>query len=241
MFMSLQDFGFPPHVGEFYGKKGSFFKKRLVILGASHYDCQPENQSETTKDGERLHDEESFNCGNGVGFTEAIIKNYLNGNMFDKDGKLQRWKNTFTKFINAMLQHDASADERKAFMGSVIFYNYLQEIEGSGPNDKHPEKFSLRECKERNELLFKMVLTDHSPEVVVVWGKRVWNNFPDDLGEGDHIKNIDDARSPNGMHDRIWDYKYNGKIIVFCASDHPSYSGYRRDNHAALYSVLNLL
>lgn len=236
--MNIIDFRFFPYVGSRYGREDAFFKKRLLILGASHYcdGCLATTQGENTRWGELL----SCNGCDGK-FTKKVLHDYLYDSLYDSNGKRKGWKNTYSKFINTIIGHRSSCQEKDLFCNSVIFYNFLQEIEGIGDNDKHPEKFCDKQRQQRDLFLFKKLLVEYKPEVVIVWGSHVWDNFPDNLGYGCHTKMMTESVLPPYMQNRIWNYCFHEQNITFCASVHPSaYGHFKQNEHKQLFDLLNL-
>lgn len=141
---------FLPHVGKDYGGNGSIFGKRLCVVGASHY-----------------ADVEDFQCGNDRKnwrkMTLKVVQDYLD------PGFHARWKSTYTKFVNAFFGRGTSVEERRRFFDSIVFFNYLQRLEGRNGNDSHPEYYA----EERHFLAFREIVSATRPDVVVVWGSKV--------------------------------------------------------------------
>ena len=90
---------FSPWVGKHYhtGWNG----KRMMVLGESHYCASSE---------------------------EAVpqITNRTITDLMDADSEHEGYKNTYTKFANALAGKFLSFDERKRLWHSVLFYNYVQ-------------------------------------------------------------------------------------------------------------------
>lgn len=123
---SLSPYFFTHWVGRLYVGRGSILLKRVMVLGASHY-C-----------GNKCPD-----CGDPTAhpdcavFTKDVVRDYLADNYSDT------WMATFTTFINSAYGRSTTSDERKRFMDSVVFANFLQRSEGRDANEKHNEYFQL--------------------------------------------------------------------------------------------------
>ncbi len=179
-------------VGKDYGKGSSVFKKKIMVVGASHY-C-----------GDGCAD-----CGNVsahpecAGFTEMVVRDYLDPTIVGD------WKKTFTAFINSVYGHTASEEEKKKFFDSIVFYNYLQRSEGDDANEKHDEYFKAPQNLEA----FKENLLAAKPDVVITWGARVWNQIPWDLGYG---------KAEEIRKDEVYRYKLCGSSFILVGVHHPS-------------------
>ncbi len=116
------DIFFDPAVGKNYGTGLSIFRKKILILGASHYCVKP---------CEDCGNRELHNCSE---VTLDAVDAYLRGTV-QTDWK--NWKKTYSTFINSMFGRSTSNEERADFFDSVIFYNYLQTAEPVDPSSIH--------------------------------------------------------------------------------------------------------
>ena len=194
---------FLPWIGKDYDKGLSYDKdgklilgtdenpgKKILVLGESHYieDYDP--------DVDIRH------------FTRDVIFNYV-----DLDAPFQRWMNTFTKFIRALYGEEYDRAQSAGLFNHLAFYNYLQvPISGprmAGSNDDYEQAqepfFNLLEEK--------MI----EPDVVIIWGNRLWKYLPDSHGF-DWYKEYtqDDDTHRSGK------YVVNGKDVVLIPIYHPS-------------------
>ena len=182
---------FTPWIGRLYGGRGSVLPKKVMVLGASHY-C-----------GNRCPD-----CGDPKAhpecavFTRDVVRDYLADNYSDT------WKATFTTFINSAYGRSTTTDERKQFMDSVVFANFLQRSEGTSADEKHNELFN----DPTNVEALKQTIRETRPDVVVVWGSRVWEAIPWDLGFGRAEKVTDD----------IFRYPFESRSFLLVKLHHPS-------------------
>ena len=92
---------FLPWIGKHYSTTG-FGGKRILALGESHY-C--EKSSDAAED-----------------ITRKVI-----ADLFDPHSEYEAYKNTYTKFAEALLGHDClSFEDKERFWNSIAFYNYVQ-------------------------------------------------------------------------------------------------------------------
>ena len=92
---------FLPWIGKHYYKTG-FAGKRILVLGESHY-CQ--NVSDASED-----------------ITRLVIMD-----LFDPTSEHEAYKNTYTKFAQALLgRGELSFADKELFWNSVAFYNYVR-------------------------------------------------------------------------------------------------------------------
>lgn len=188
------DYLFDPYYNkEFYGKLTSLTKRRVLVLGASHYcdGCAQCSNCNGCKDKE------------GLSLTQQVIRDYLDST------KRYAWKRTHSRFYNAII--DGRSVDRSALVRSMVFYNYLQAIEGRSAGDSHPEKF--HEFRDRDEKCFAQLMNDFKPEVILVWGRNVRNAFPWDLFKGKIV---------DGQYSQIYHSEFEGTAVDICFCAHPS-------------------
>ena len=212
-----EEYRFRPYVGPKYGTEESVLRRRLLVLGASHYGVDADN-----------HD------GN---LTQVVISHYLDPNRrVNRKNKNYTWKPTHTRFYKAIIGDRCVGID--AVVKSVVFYNYLQTFEGVGPEDKHPEKFFQKEIKEKNEKCFERLLRELKPEVIIVWGANVRNAFPWELFSAESRQNCD-KQFPSICHCTL-----KGECsmdIDVCFSAHPSSpKWFYMQEPRALFSALKL-
>lgn len=209
--MSRSKVFFKPFVGKKYGKPSSIFDKKLMVVGASHYCKHP-----CVKCGEKSLDD---TCRT---FTiDCVKEGYLKGAW---DGG--SWRKTYTTFINSIYGKNSSEKERELFFDSIVFYQFLQEREGTNPNEKHPELFD----KQINVDAFSEVLKHYVPDIVIVWG-RVWDAIPNNLGNGD-------AMQVEGIQSCL-KYTLDGKEFILLGAHHPSI-GFDSAAHHEIFMKLGL-
>lgn len=217
---------FEPYVGEFYGKSSSCLSRKVLILGASHYCDGCTGERKVTDFGEKTP------CSGCDGrFTKCVVADYLDPTKkVDRKKKSYTWKATHSKFYNAMLDHRPV--DRAVLVKSIAFYNYLQWIEGVSPDDKHPEKFWLSEFKDFNEKCFVKLMREIQPDVILVWGSNVRNNFP--------IDRFDKwMKADKKFGGRLCKAEFEERPVSVCFCVHPS-GRFRRAEHADVFNKLEL-
>ena len=128
-------------------------KAKLMVLGESHYIEDYEEGDDISR------------------FTRWVVGDYCAADSYS-----QRWMNTFTKFARALAGKETNVDENRAIWDSFIFYNYLQ-VPMSGTRMQG----SFEEYEEAIGPFFS-VLDMYRPDIVVIWGYRLWNYLPDTHG-----------------------------------------------------------
>jgi len=199
---------FKPWVGRDY-LSGGMFGKRIMVLGDSHYcgeDCK-----ECGKD---------FCCACND-FTNKVVRDYL-----DESNEWDGWKSTYLKFERSLVGRETSHEDSVRIWKSILFYNYLQ-VAMQGPRRAGtPEQY--RDAASP----FFSVLDRYQPDVLVVWGVRLWNSLPSDRWEDGPEMMVDGYSIQNGYY-RTGSGKRVHAICVY----HPSV-GYSWDYwYRAIMSV----
>lgn len=193
----MQSVFYHPHVGKNYETEG-FMGVKLLILGESHY-CSERKKCEVCGIGSNRHD-----CNN---FTIKVIDEgflaYKKG-----QGEFERWMNTFTRFTNVVLDNQADAETLVDFWDSVIFYNYVQSST-VGPRISP----TSQQFVESEEAFFE-VLEKYKPDLIIVWGNRLWDNLGNGRWAEENI--LDD------VNHRFYYYKISSKEIPAFHVYHPS-------------------
>ena len=132
----------------------------------------------------------------------------INDIVYNPEG--QSYRATFTCFERAMVGRPMTQKEREEFWESVIFYNYLQfPTEGPRSTPK-PEYWS------ESADAFVELLETYMPDLIIVWGARLYNALPDLGGKGGILK------LENGDTADYWIYPIKGKEIHALKIHHPS-------------------
>ena len=181
MVKGLENVFFLPYVGNKYenglilnedgtiesGKtKGEGLK--VLVLGESHY-CG----------------EECENCGIASAcaenkckeFTKNVVTYYLD--YLNNKTEFEPWMNTFTKFGKALTGKDEHSID---IWKSVIFYNYVQRAMNAARTSPSSEDFIL------SEDAFFEVLEKYKPNIIICWGKRLYNKLPNKGSKGEDIE-----------------------------------------------------
>ncbi|MCL1144162.1 hypothetical protein [Shewanella gaetbuli] len=201
---------FKPWVGNDFGKDGSVFSQKILVLGDSHY-IDESDEVNMSKNNEEPCD-----------FTTAVLQAYLN------QAVKGRWKSTFTKFMNSFVCNtNHSETSREKLWNSVAFYNYLQIPAGSDSRQTH--QFSYHDDRDRNAFL--EVVNKLEPDIIISWGNNVWDAIPANLGYGNGIVS-------ESVKDCCLIYPFKGKELKLIGITHPSTS-YRSSYWANIFDELN--
>ena len=178
---NLKDVFFSPYVGSNYENglllsedgtivSGTESSKglKVMVLGESHY-CG----------------EECENCGIASvcaenrckEFTKNVITYYLD--YLNNKTEFEPWMNTFTKFGKALTGKD---EHSKDIWESVIFYNYVQRAMNAARTSPSYKDF------EDSENAFFEILETYKPDLIICWGKRLYNKLPNKGSKGKDIE-----------------------------------------------------
>lgn len=164
---------------------------KVAVLGDSHY-CA--NQSEAVKT-----------------ITNTVIKDLL-----QKESEFEQYKNTYTKFIKSFTGYidEFTNDSKIEAWHHILFYNYVQEAMERPRQSPSEKQFS------EAQIPFFEILEKNSPDVIIVWGKRLYNNLPQCGKQYPDLDLTPDLG--NGCSMEIWAYEVKGKWIPIIAINHPS-------------------
>ena len=164
---------------------------KVAVLGDSHY-CA--NQSEAIKT-----------------ITNTVIKD-----LFQKESEFEQYKNTYTKFIKSFTGYidEFTNDSKIEAWHHILFYNYVQEAMERPRQSPSKKQFS------EALIPFFEILEKNSPDVIIVWGKRLYNNLPQCGKQYPDLDLTPDLG--NGCSMEIWAYEVKGKWIPIIAINHPS-------------------
>ena len=179
---------FLPWIGNHYRTTG-FAGKSILALGESHY------------------------CDKSSDAMEDITRKVI-ADLFDPQSEHEAYKNTYTKFAEALLGRNClSFEDKERLWNSIAFYNYVQ-VPMTGARVA-PSQKDFRD----SEAAFFEVLETLRPDIVIVWGSRLYNNLPQGGLQGD------DLRAPDGRWVETWRYFLGeGKEVKVVPIMHPSSS-----------------
>ena len=119
------------------------------------------------------------------------------------------YQQTFLCFERALAGREINQEEREQLWNSVMFYNYFQKST-TGPRTE-PDMTAQKESEEA----FRELLEHYQPDVIIVWGQRLYNLLPGWDGTETTIKVDNDST-------RVWHYNIKGKTIPAMSVHHPS-------------------
>lgn len=173
-----------PWVGKNY--ESGINNKKILVLGKSHH------------------------CAKRSDFTPAITIEVIK-DLFNPDSEHEPYKNTYTKFMNALSGEKLSIEEKEKWWNRVSFYNYVQVPIETARQSPTAEEFK------NSEKAFFEVLEELRPTHIIVWGKRLYNALPNKGEELDPIEMSDKTKINR------WEYALNdGSKIKLLEIYHPS-------------------
>lgn len=126
--------------------------------------------------------------------TKDVLAQYLNPNI-EREG----WMNTFLKFERSLVGKETTKQDSQTIWSSLLFYNYLQVLLDG------PREAGTDQQYQDSEDAFFQVLEEYQPEILIVWGKRLWKKLPyKNWEEGDPVfidTSYDDNDGSNGFGD----------------------------------------
>lgn len=185
---------FSPRIGKDYAR-GGIFGKKILALGESHYcgsgcaDC-----SECGK-----HPE----CSD---FTTNVV-NWCLDSSVEREG----WMNTYLKFERSLVGKETTPLESRKIWDSIAFYNFLQVAMGGAREAGTNQQY--RAAAEP----FMQVLEELQPDVLIVWGVRLWNNLPNRNWTDGPKVSVDGYEVQNGYYTLP-----SGKKVKVVCVYHPS-------------------
>ncbi|HZL11861.1 MAG TPA: hypothetical protein VFC65_17905 [Prolixibacteraceae bacterium] len=206
---------FKPWVGENYSTTGISGKK-ILLLGESHI-CGGCND-----------------CGN-LDYTDTDCRefttNTINTFLKYKSGEHEHkgWMNTYTKVGNILYNKGLSSGETAAFWDSIIFYNYVQYSTDKARVSPVNEEF------EKSSAAFFEILEAYKPDLIFVWGERLWDQLPfsEDFGEDIIIENSNGGK--------FYYYTIDEKKIPIYMVNHPSSSAFNYSRHKFMQKAIEMI
>jgi hypothetical protein len=186
---------FQPFIGENFHSQ----KKKVLLLGDSHY-CNNGCKGSSI---ENCHD----CCPN---FTKDVVKEFLERGYQQGKGK------ALPNFTNVYYGNNEVAEgERKNLWNTFAFYNFVQRSM-PGEASENP----IKEDYENSAVAYFEVLEELKPDLIVVFGKTLWDRLPEADGWEDGNEVLDFGK--------IKYCNYNGKKYAHFCTHHPSIAfGYK--------------
>ncbi len=209
---------FSPWVGKKYIAEGFSGANgiKLLILGESHY-CSSRNQCDVCG---IISEKKCPNKTNEV-FSEYF--DYKQGT-----GDHSGWMNTFTRFTSILFGYQVDNETLFNFWESVVFYNYVQSSTTSTRTPPTNQQF------DQSKDAFFEVLEVYMPDLIIVWGERLWKHLPDIGRWGEEV--IVDQH--NGL---FYYYKLGNKDIPAYSVYHPSTSKFNCEDTKYLKEAIRLV
>lgn len=189
----MKNIKFNPWVGADYFS-GGLFGIRIMVLGESHY-C-----------GELCKGCETDFKSRCSGFTTNVVRAYL-----DTANEREGWMSTYLKFERSLVNHETVPAESSGIWNSLLFYNFLQ-LAMQGPR----QAGTAQQYRDAAQPFFE-VLDKYQPDLLIVWGKRLWGNLPGERWKDGEEKNVDGRDVDNGYY-----MLSGGKTVRVVCVYHPS-------------------
>jgi len=159
--------------------------KKVMVMGYSIYGERPEDAAPTA--------------------VQDRVRMYLD----DKNVPFDSWMNTYTKFIRALSGEEISRGGSSEWWNKILFYSFIQEPLTGARKDPTPEQQKAAAAP------FETILKQYKPDVVIAWGKDLYNATPA-LGGCD---------GPSIDGNATWQYNIAGHKTILLDMTHPS-AGY---------------
>lgn len=184
---------FNPVVGKDYKTKGrEYLGRRVMVLGASNYcehfdpaigcgpSCKKYGKYHLVAEGPSGRCEEYFGrrceC-----FTEIVYERYRR--RLRVSGLRNDWMRTFFRFYNAFFVGGNPSDAvRCQLLDHLVCTEYVQGAEAGGWSVNSAEAMA----SDRNFKELVKEVKDLEPDVIIVWGPRVWNEICRQAGFSEH-------------------------------------------------------
>jgi len=195
----MTNFFLRPWVGKNYNDSG-FNGNRILVLGESCYcgEC-PDCAKEGTQ--EWWEEEEWKVC-------RDKIPDVVNGFLSYKNGDPKKWSmRTYRRFTDIFMGHKCTPEETQKFWNSFVLHTYVQT------SLERPSISPSQDEWATGEKPFFEVLAEYNPDVIIAWGRRLWNNMPVGI-------RVDDS-FPNRWGDGLRYYSNGKRDIPTYACYHP--------------------
>lgn len=160
---------------------------KIMALGESHYCANPETEAIPT-------------------LTQEII-----ADLTDVNSPHEHYKNTYTKFERALQGEVVVPADKLQFWNAILFYNFVQQPISGARVAPTSEQF------EESEDAFFEVLEQYRPDIILVWGQRLYNHLPQ-VNEKSKTITFSDGTSSSCLSYQLAD----GHIVRVLQITHPS-------------------
>lgn len=175
---------------------------KVLVLGECIYsESEDKDSDENEKDGLLTS-------------TIEILKDYLNA-----DPRFNVTVRAYRKFERSLSAFETQNISSSNLWNHLAYYTYVQKPIASQRHNPNYKDY------EDSEHAFFQVLTDLKPNVVIVWGNRLYSNLPDSNKEMDFIGSKGKDISFDGFTIPSWIYKLSNVSIHVFPVYHPA-SGY---------------
>lgn len=141
--------------------------------------------------------------------TRDVLARYLDPTL-EREG----WMNTFLKFERSLVNKETTREDSRIIWDSLLFYNYVQVLMDDTRTAATKQQYR------DSEAAFFQVMEENQPDILIVWGRRLWSNLPyTNWEDGEEIL-VDGYAVDNGFYT----LKNGHKVRAFCVY-HPS-AGY---------------
>lgn len=176
---------FLPWIGENYENGISYDENGIIQYGT------PENKGKKI-----LVLGESHYCADEKDATEDLTRSVIK-DFIDPDSVFEPYKNTYTKFERALAGKTLVKEEQKGLWEHVVFYNYVQRPLSGARITPTQEDFKISETP------FWKILSVLKPDLIIVLGKRLYINLPQQGFRGEDIEVMDDFVETWVLNDEI--------------------------------------
>lgn len=165
---------FLPWIGENYENGISYDENGIIQYGT------PENKGKKI-----LVLGESHYCADEKDATDDLTRSVIK-DFIDPDSVFEPYKNTYTKFERALAGRTLVKEEQKSLWEHIVFYNYVQRPLSAARISPTKDDFEISENP------FWEILSILKPDLIIVWGNRLYYKLPQQGFQGEDIEINDD-------------------------------------------------
>lgn len=176
---------FLPWIGENYENGISYDENGIIQYGT------PENKGKKI-----LVLGESHYCADEKDATDDLTRSVIK-DFIDPDSVFEPYKNTYTKFERALAGRTLVKEEQKSLWEHIVFYNYVQRPLSAARISPTEDDFEISENP------FWEILSILKPDLIIVWGNRLYYKLPQQGYQGEDIEINDDFVETWVLNDEI--------------------------------------